>query len=546
MAVDAAVVTAFKARDTGMSATLKRITANSKRFGDTSARSFAKASASARGHQSVLKGILQAGVVVGGLHLIKRGLEGIVKATTMIEDAEAAFTPLMGGAAGAQKLVEALNKTAKTTPFQFEQIAKTAQQLLPVMNKDIGLTIETFRQMGDVAGGNAQNLERITRGFTKALLKGKPDMEALNMIGEAGVPIFKEMAKSMGVADSAIFELSKQGKLTNEDLKKTFRDMTSEGGLFFNAMDIASKTLSGRFSTFKDTAIQAAGAFGKTLSPVMKEVMESAIKIADSILLWVKANKEIIKQKVTSFFVAIKTTLKILWPIMKGVFAVFKFFAPLLPVVVAGMIAYNAAVKVNLALIAIAPFLRFVRVFILMSKAKGIATAAQWALNVAMSANPIGLVIIAIAALIAIVVLLVFHWDTVKKKFMEWTAIFDNPVFANIAMIFAPFITIPILIARNWDFVIGKLKLVATWLAKVSGLSAVFGLAQAAFGKSKKPDAAADRPKDDKSSRELAKSRAQTQNLNARVGVDFNNAPKGTTATASRQPGLAVSTTGLQ
>lgn len=41
-------------------------------------------------------------------------------------------------------------------------------------------------------------------------------------------------------------------------------------------------------------------------------------------------------------------------------------------------------------------------------------TAAQWLWNAAMSANPIGIIIVAIAALIAIVVLLVKNWDTVK------------------------------------------------------------------------------------------------------------------------------------
>lgn len=46
--------------------------------------------------------------------------------------------------------------------------------------------------------------------------------------------------------------------------------------------------------------------------------------------------------------------------------------------------------------------------------AKGVATAAQWAWNAAMSANPIGLIIIGIAALIAGIVLLVTHWDKVK------------------------------------------------------------------------------------------------------------------------------------
>jgi phage-related minor tail protein len=46
--------------------------------------------------------------------------------------------------------------------------------------------------------------------------------------------------------------------------------------------------------------------------------------------------------------------------------------------------------------------------------ATGVATAAQWAWNAAMSANPIGLVVLAIAALIAGIILLVKNWDSVK------------------------------------------------------------------------------------------------------------------------------------
>lgn len=51
-----------------------------------------------------------------------------------------------------------------------------------------------------------------------------------------------------------------------------------------------------------------------------------------------------------------------------------------------------------------------------------VATVAQWAWNAAMSANPIGLIIAAVVALIAVVVLLVANWDTVK----EWFAAFIN------------------------------------------------------------------------------------------------------------------------
>lgn len=47
----------------------------------------------------------------------------------------------------------------------------------------------------------------------------------------------------------------------------------------------------------------------------------------------------------------------------------------------------------------------------------GIVTAAQWAWNIAMTANPIGLIVIGIGALIGAGILLVKHWDTVKDFF---------------------------------------------------------------------------------------------------------------------------------
>jgi hypothetical protein len=45
----------------------------------------------------------------------------------------------------------------------------------------------------------------------------------------------------------------------------------------------------------------------------------------------------------------------------------------------------------------------------------GIAAAAVWAVNIAMYANPIGLIIAAVVLLIAIIVALVMNWDTVVK-----------------------------------------------------------------------------------------------------------------------------------
>lgn len=71
-------------------------------------------------------------------------------------------------------------------------------------------------------------------------------------------------------------------------------------------------------------------------------------------------------------------------------------------VTVASLVAQNAAMIAQKA------------VLIGGAVAMGVVTAAQWAWNVAMDANPIGLIILAIAGLIAIIVVLVTHWKEVS------------------------------------------------------------------------------------------------------------------------------------
>lgn len=70
-----------------------------------------------------------------------------------------------------------------------------------------------------------------------------------------------------------------------------------------------------------------------------------------------------------------------------------------------------------------------------------IVTAAQWLWNAAMTANPIGLIIVAIGALILVVVAMIKHWD-------EWGAALSlvmGPMGFLISMIMS--------FSRNWDYV---------------------------------------------------------------------------------------------
>lgn len=80
------------------------------------------------------------------------------------------------------------------------------------------------------------------------------------------------------------------------------------------------------------------------------------------------------------------------------------------------------------------------------------AAVAQWGLNAAMLANPVGLVIAGIAALIGIGVLLYRNWDYVKTKAIElWSIIDSNPILSLAMGPIKLLIDAGIALYQNWD-----------------------------------------------------------------------------------------------
>ena len=80
--------------------------------------------------------------------------------------------------------------------------------------------------------------------------------------------------------------------------------------------------------------------------------------------------------------------------------------------------------------------------------------AGVWATTVAMLANPLTWIVLAIVGLIAALVLLVKHWDTVKRVVRDFFDRFGNYALAALAVV-APFIAVPLLIAKNWSRIVG-------------------------------------------------------------------------------------------
>lgn len=195
-----------------------------------------------------------------------------------IETIGVQFEVLTGSAEKAKKVVEELTNFAAKTPFQFEGIAQSAQQLLgfQVAAEDI---TPTLQRLGDVSAAVGAPLSDLTLVFGQVRAAGKLTGERLIQLQERAVPIGPALAKTLGVAEESIKDLVSRGQVDFETFERAFASISEKGGVAFEGMAKRSQTLEGVISTLKDNFSLLAADIGKQFLPVLKVMSEGLTNI---------------------------------------------------------------------------------------------------------------------------------------------------------------------------------------------------------------------------------------------------------------------------
>lgn len=201
-----------------------------------------------------------------------------VKAVSTMEDLSVAFTTMLGDADKASKLLNDLREMAAKTPFQLTDLANASKTLLQfgVDSKEV---LPTIARIGDVSQGNAERFKALSLAFGQTASAGRLMGQDLLQMINAGFNPLKVISDKTGESMASLKDRMSQGAISAEDVAEAFKIATSEGGMFFQGMEKASQTLSGRFSTLKDNAVELARGFGEILYPSVNKLLDSVAKM---------------------------------------------------------------------------------------------------------------------------------------------------------------------------------------------------------------------------------------------------------------------------
>lgn len=222
--------------------------------------------------------VAAAGAAVGG-YVLKTG----IGYNQQMDDYTANMQTLLGGVDKAEAKIKELSDMAAKTPFELPTLVDATQTLLAFGVKAEDST-GILKSLGDISLGNASKLETLTRAYGKMSSTGKITQDNIQMMIDAGFNPLNLIAERNHMTMEKLNEAISDGKVPFDELTWAIQKATSEGGQYFNGMETASKTLTGRLSTLKENWSAFLALLTKPAYETLRDtVLPSAIDMVDKL-----------------------------------------------------------------------------------------------------------------------------------------------------------------------------------------------------------------------------------------------------------------------
>lgn len=243
-----------------------------------------------------------------------------LKSAADFEQLQVALKTILGSEEQAVKLLAQMQEFAKTTPFEFTELAEATKQLLAygfAQDEILG----TSRMLGDVASGLNIRFGDLAYLYGTLRAQQVAYTKDMNQFANRGIPIWEELSKVMGMTVPQVRDLVEQGKVGFADVEQAFKNMTGEGGKFHDLMQAQSQTTAGQFSNLKDSVGFLARDIGELLLPTAIDLISKLRDLVD----WVNGLSEDQKKLIiviAAVVAAIGPLLLVLGTLVSGISAV--------------------------------------------------------------------------------------------------------------------------------------------------------------------------------------------------------------------------------
>ncbi len=218
--------------------------------------------------------------VIGAVNLIRN----LVRITGEFEAQHVALRAILQDVAGADRIFYQLQELAVKSPFTFRNLTDYAKQL-SAFSVPMNEIYETTKRLADVSAGLGVDMGRIILAYgqirSASFLRG----QEVRQLTEAGIPVLQELSKQFkeiegeAVSVGKVFDKISARQVPFEMIERMFKNLTSEGGKFYQMQETLAETVKGKVSNLQDAWEIMLSKIGESNDGFIKGAIDSVTKL---------------------------------------------------------------------------------------------------------------------------------------------------------------------------------------------------------------------------------------------------------------------------
>lgn len=299
---------------------------------------------------------------------------GVVSKLGMDADRTAvSFEVMLGSQQKAADMLNQMNRYAADSPYSRLGVQEAVQTMFGFRVEQQKI-LPSMKMLGDIAMGNSERFKGLALVFSQVAAAGKLQGQDLLQFISNGYNPLNDIVKITGKSMSELRDEMSKGNISFDLVYQAMQLATSKGGQYYKMVNRIAQTPFGRFGQLVDQFKETMLELYKVIEPLLIPAFDLLSNIMTHSLPLIEGMQKGVRWLIDNF----------------------KMMAPYIYTAAAAWAGYNTYMFVSTTILKGWTVAQWAQVTAMIAAEK-----VQWLLNVAMSANPIGLVIAAVAALTA-------------------------------------------------------------------------------------------------------------------------------------------------
>ena len=182
----------------------------------------------------------------------KSFIDNIIEKGGQLEQQRLSIGAILGDTAHATDLFSKVKNLAIKSPFGVTELDAMTKQL-SAFGFEYSELFDMTKRLADVSAATGTHVDRLALALGHVRSETALTGYTLRQFSMANVPLLQKLSEKFGVTPSQIRKMVSRKEIGYEDVLNVLKDLTNQGGPFFEAQETMSNALNAKFKNLRDS-----------------------------------------------------------------------------------------------------------------------------------------------------------------------------------------------------------------------------------------------------------------------------------------------------